>query len=359
MPRKPNEKGSLPTKNKSGITTKQVETELKVIKPIEPVAEDYYKCCTCGKKYTKQSGNFSYSQSPLYKGNNSFLPICNNCLENLVEQYTELLGSQNEAIKRVCLHWDIYFSESLLNSTKKIDANRSRIKCYVKNCNLQQHAGKTYDTYLKEINSERIDTINDLEDIKQQDKDYRVTQKTIKFFGFGYTPEQYRFLQDQYDDWTHRHECRTKSQEEVFKNLCIAQLNIQIAQQTGGKVKDAMDSFQNLLGTANLKPCQTNENALADQNTFGTLIKKWENEKPISEPDPEWKDVDGIARYIHIYFLGHLCKMMGIKNSYSRMYDEEMEKYRVEKPEYEGDDEALFDAVFSSKSNKDDDDNGK
>lgn len=356
MPRKPAEKGSKPTKNKSGITTNQVETELKVIKPIEPVVEDYYKCCTCGKKYTKQSGNFSYSQSPLFKGNNSFLPICNNCLENLVEQYTELLGSQNEAIKRVCLHWDMYFSESTLNSTKKIDANRSRIKNYVKNCNLFQNAGKTYDTYLKEINSERIDTINDLEDIKQQDKDYRVTQKTVKFFGLGYAPEQYRFLQDQYDDWTHRHECRTKSQEEVFKNLCIAQLNIQIAQQTGGKVKDAMDSFQNLLGTANLKPCQTNENALADQNTFGTLIKKWENEKPISEPDPEWKDVDGIARYIHIYFLGHLCKMMGIKNSYSRMYDEEMEKYRVEKPEYEGDDEALFDAVFNLKSNKDDED---
>ena len=358
MPRKPAEKGSKPTKNKSGITTNQVETELKVIKPIEPVAEDYYKCCTCGKKYKKQSGNFSYSQSPLYKGNNSFLPICNNCLENLVEQYTELLGSQNEAIKRVCLHWDMYFSESTLNSTKKIDANRSRIKNYVKNCNLFQNAGKTYDTYLKEINSERIDTINDLEDIKQQDKEIKVSQKTIKFFGLGYTPEQYRFLQDQYDDWTHRHECRTKSQEEVFKNLCIAQLNIQIAQQTGGKVKDAMDSFQNLLGTANLKPCQTNENALADQNTFGTLIKKWENEKPISEPDPEWKDVDGIARYIHIYFLGHLCKMMGIKNSYSRMYDEEMEKYRVEKPEYEGDDEALFDAVFNLKSNKDDEDGG-
>ena len=44
MPRKPtNEKGSKPIKNKSGITTNQVETELKVIKPIEPVAEDYYK----------------------------------------------------------------------------------------------------------------------------------------------------------------------------------------------------------------------------------------------------------------------------------------------------------------------------
>ena len=41
--------------------------------------------------------------------------------------------------------------------------------------------------YLREINNERIDTIDDLEDIKQQDKDYRVTQKTIKFFGLGYT----------------------------------------------------------------------------------------------------------------------------------------------------------------------------
>ena len=63
-------------------------------------------------------------------------------------------------------------------------------------------------------------------------------------------------------------------------------------------------------------------------------------------PDEEWKDVDGIAKYITIYFLGHLCKMMGIKNSYSRMYEAEMAKYKVEKPEYEDDDEALFDAVF-------------
>ena len=93
MPRKPKEKGSLPTKNKSGITTQQIETEIKEIRPIEPVVEDWYKCCTCGKKYKKQSGNFSYSQSPLYKGNNSFLPICNNCLENLVDQYTILLLS--------------------------------------------------------------------------------------------------------------------------------------------------------------------------------------------------------------------------------------------------------------------------
>ena len=75
-----------------------------------------------------------------------------------------------------------------------------------------------------------------------------------------------------------------------------------------------MDTFQSLLGSANLKPVQNNDNALADSQSFGTLIKKFEEEKPIPEPDPEWKDVDGIVKYITVYFLGHLCKMIGIKN---------------------------------------------
>ena len=43
--------------------------------------------------------------------------------------------------------------------------------------------------------------------------------------------------------------------------------------------------------------------------------------------------------------------MIGVKNSYSRLYDKEMEKYKVEKPEYEDDDEALFNSVFGGDDN--------
>jgi hypothetical protein len=43
--------------------------------------------------------------------------------------------------------------------------------------------------------------------------------------------------------------------------------------------------------------------------------------------------------------------MIGIKNNYARMYEEEIAKYRVEKPQYQGDDEALFDAVFGGAKN--------
>ena len=42
--------------------------------------------------------------------------------------------------------------------------------------------------------------------------------------------------------------------------------------------------------------------------------------------------------------------MMGLKNSYSKMYEDEIAQYKVDRPEYENDDEALFDAVFNKGS---------
>ena len=83
---------------------------------------------------------------------------------------------------------------------------------------------------------------------------------------------------------------------------------------------------------------------LLNRLTFGTLIKKWENEEPIPEPDPEWADVDGIGKYIRIWFLGHLCKMLGIENEFSKEYEAEMAKFRVELPEDVFEDDAEVDA---------------
>ena len=326
---------------------------LERIKEIEPPERNVFYCCCCGKKYIKQKGNFTFSQSPLYKGNNSYLPICNNCIENLIEQYTEILGTQDEAIKRVCMHWDIYFSESVLNSSRKTSADQSRFKNYIRQLNLSQSKDKTYDDFVLEESKKTVDTIEDLEDLKKKDTDIKIKEKVFKFWGRGYTPEQYKFLQDQYDDWTTRCESSSKVQQELFKALSISQLQIQETRANNGDLKKAMETFQGLLGSANLKPAQNIENNANDEMTFGMWIRKVEDEEPVCEPAPEWKDVDGIGKYITVYFLGHLCKMMGIKNSYSKMYEDEMAKYTVEKPEYEGDDEAIFDAVFGGGLNGD------
>ena len=310
MPRKPtNEKGSKPTKNKSGITTNQVETELKVIKPIEPVAEDYYKCCTCGKKYTKQSGNFSYSQSPLYKGNNSFLPICNNCLENLVEQYTELLGSQNEAIKRVCLHWDIYFSDSILNSTKKIDVNRSRIKCYVKNCNLFQNAGKTFDTYLKEINEGIIQNVEQIDEMKA-DGQTGITKAMFERWGQVST-EDIIALEDHYKMLKKQNPNCDNNQEIFIKDLCYTKL-LQLKSFKDGNSGDFekyTKLYRDTFKQAGLKTVQEDDGS--SEKPLGV------NAAIISQYTPEefykgkqlYKDFDGLGEYFERHILRPLINL--------------------------------------------------
>lgn len=324
------------------ITTPSKNTEIEKIKYSKEDEPNFYKCPTCGSSYKGLDDNFPSSQSELYSGWDYHLPICKKCLDRMFEHYTEVYGGdEDHAIRRICEKYDIYYNISLLNASRKITKNRSRIHTYVSRYNLNQYAGKTFDTTLDEERKEGvIETFDDVKDAK------KAKLKTVKFFGTGFEDDDYAFLEDEYLDWTTRHECSTKAQEEVFKQICYAQLDILKAKRKALPTKDLTKTLQDLLATANLQPKQTKDNALAEQNTFGTLIRKWENEKPIPEPDEEWKDVDGIVRYVTVYFLGHLCKMMGIKNSYSRMYENEMSKYKVEKPEYEDDDEALFDAVF-------------
>ena len=323
-------------------TAPSKNTEFQKVKYSKEDQPNFYKCPCCATSYVKLDDNFPASQSELYAGWNYHLPICKKCLDKMFEHYTEVYGNDEDAaIRRICEKYDIYYNVSLLNASRKITKNRSRIHTYISKANLVQYKGKTYDTTLDEERKEGvIETLDDVRDSK------KAKLKTVKFFGTGFEDDDYVFLEDEYLDWTTRHECNTKAQEEVFKQICYAQLDILKAKRAGLPTKDLTKTLQDLLATANLQPKQTKDNTLAEQNTFGTLIRKWENERPIPEPDEEWKDVDGIAKYITVYFLGHLCKMMGIKNSYSRMYEAEMAKYKVEKPEYEDDDEALFDAVF-------------
>lgn len=332
------------TKSNRRVTPKapSKNTEFQKVRYSKDDEPNFYKCHCCATGYTRLKANFPASQSELYAGWDYHLPICRRCLDKMFEHYTEAYGNdEDKAIRRICEKYDIYYNISLLNASRKITKDRSRIHTYISKANLRQYKGKTFDTTLDEERTGSV--IETLDDAKESKK---AKLKTVRFFGTGFEDDDYVFLEDEYLDWTTRHECNTKAQEEVFKQICFAQLDILKAKRRGLPTKDLTRTLQDLLATANLQPKQTKDNTLTEQNTFGTLIRKWENEKPIPEPDEQWKDVDGIAKYITVYFLGHLCKMMGIKNSYSRMYDQEMSKYKVNKPEYEDDEEALFDAVF-------------
>lgn len=325
---------------------------------IRPVANDpdhnKYFCTCCGKGYKTAVGNFMASFSPLFAANGGYVNICKSCLDVYYKQLVDAFnGNEEQAIDRICQIFDWYYSPLASDMTlKRSTASASRISFYPSAMNTKQIRGKGL-VYLDTLKERSITdgVILDASDIskmlprkteenaerglKEEPKKITsddVSEDIIRFWGYGYKPSDYLFLQSQFDDWRARNECKTKAQEELFKMLCVAQLNVQIAQRDGGKVADAMDVFQRLLGSANLKPTQTNDNVFADTQTFGTLIQKWEEKKPIPEPEPEFKDVDGIMKYITVWFTGHLSKALGIKNDSAKEYEEELKKYTVKKP---------------------------
>ena len=313
--------------------------------------KDKHTCFYCGNEYVETNYYNSYSK---FYNNIGKIPYCKQCIEKLYQQYFDkytndgCLTPERKAVQRLCMIFDIYYKEDAYNAAIdnaiKRETNISPMSAYMKMVQLVQHQNKSYENTIYESEQEN----RAMSAISNLSEEITVDQKTIDFFGSGFSDEDYKYLKKEYDDWTARHECNTKAQEEVFKRICFKQLEILRATRRGEDTKNLDATFQNYLDTAKLQPKQNAGDTTADNQTFGTLIDKWENEKPLPDIDEELKDVDKIALYINIFFKGHLAKMMGLKNGLSNLYNKFMKKYTVEKPEYNNDEnsDALFDAVF-------------
>lgn len=311
------------------------------------------RCFYCGKEYVDT--NYYKSNSELYV-NIGKIPYCKQCIGKLyqcfLERYTNegCLNPEKKAVRRLCMAFDIYFNEKAyndaINDAKRRKMDITAMAAYMKIVQLKQGRDNTYDNTVYE--EEQIDMANVHTDVVE---DRNVSEITINFFGSGFTDEDYEFLQEQYDDWIARHECNTKAQEEIFKRICFKQLEILKATRRGEDTKHLDATFRDLLDAAKLQPKQNSGDTTADNQTFGTLIDKWENERPLPEIDEELKDVDKIGYYIDTFFRGHTCRMLNVKNAFSNLYSSMMKKFTVNKPEYNVDEEDYdselnFDTIF-------------
>lgn len=290
------------------------------------------KCMCCGKIYDVRKGNFSKTQSQWFMGNDGYLPWCNDCREKMFEFYAKRYNDEDEAIDRLAMMFDTYVDDKVLEAAEYSSTSAPKINTYMGRINMRQFASKSYDDVIDQKKKDAL--------AAGDTKGTKVTQRMIKNWGRGLDDQDYLFLEDHYQNLITRHECKTAAQEILFKRIAKAELNCEKADATGDtkKIKEANDNLQNLMGSAQIKPNQTNDNALAETNTFGTLIQKQEEEEPIPEPSPEWQDVDNIGKYFRVWVLGTLLKMFNLKNPYQDEFDEEFERYTAHKPEMNEDD---------------------
>ena len=300
-------------------------------------------CSCCGKEYEQQPGNFFYSDSPIYAGNKGFFRICKECTEKLYSRYVQQFGNSYKAMERMCQIFDIYYD--VVAFEKVLEKNTENIMAaYIKKMQLFQYKGKTYSDTILETATKSIDTIKDV----QKQDDSSATKKAVGAWGYGFSPEEYNTLNDMYDDWRAR-VVINRTKEALVRELCIIKLQMNAAirgNDIDGYIK-LMKTYIDTLKSANLAPIQEDASTKEGEKPIGVMIKNLEDYKPVCECPPEYRDVDGIVKYIQVYYIGHLSAMLKFKNKYAEMYRVEMEKYRIENPFLQGkNDEEVFTSMF-------------
>lgn len=321
------------------------------------MSSDTAICSKCGNKYSRRKGYFPVSYAILHKGI-GYIPVCKDCIDTMYNTYLAQCNNAKDAVRQMCRKLDLYWSESVYEMVSRKSTTRSMMTQYIAKINTVSYAGKSYDDTLSECGTlwsfdEDANSNTDYDDSNTQaDEIIETPDEIIAFWGSGYSDEMYRELEQRRQYWMSKFPDGIEldvGTEALIRQICSLELDINRDRIAGKSVDKSVNALNNLLGSANLKPTQQKADGdNAQENTpFGVWIRRWETQRPIPDPDPELEDVDGIIRYISIWFLGHLCKMLGIKNTYCRLYEEEIAKMRVDRPEYEDeDDETLFNDIF-------------
>ena len=303
-----------------------------------------YRCTRCGFTTTTELTKFSNAYSQIYASNDFRLHVCKSCLDDLYENYYRPKAeSDEEAVRTLCQKFDVYYNPNIVQMMREGARPNKHFSFYVQKTSLQQYANRTYDTTIQE-EKEASANVDKIEDIDRNE----VSEDTVKFWGFGFSAEDYEYLDGRYVMWSTSYNVQSEAMASIFRNICIMELQILKGIQAGDKVDSLYRQLNDFMNAAGIQPKQSSENTLSDSASLGMLIKKWEDEKPIPEPKEEWKDVDGIIRYISVWFFGHLCKVFGFKNQWSDVYDQEIEKYSAKRPDLEDvdADTISFDDIF-------------
>ena len=270
-------------------------------------------------------------------------------------------GDDRAAMKRLCMKLDLYWADPIYDMVEKTVGTRSKVRAYIGKTNLYRYLDKTYDDTIKE--EERV--VLSAADIQgaaqnvllpeQPASPVEITPEIVSFWGSGYTPEMYMELEQRRQYWMSRLPDGTKvdiGTEVLIRNGCTLEVDIAKNRLSGKSVEKSVKALIDVIGSLNMKPDQKRDggDAEAEKTPMGVWIKRWEEERPVPEPDPELQDHDGVVKYVTTWFLGHLCKMLGIRNTYCKLYEDAMLE-RTKDRDIDEDieiDEDLFNDIFSN-----------
>lgn len=343
-----------------------------------PPYEEQYICAKCGKAKARKR-NFYTCRGAMYRGA-GHLPWCKTCVDAMYAVYLQQRGNARDAVRQMCRKLDLYWNEDEYDAVEKQNAPKSMFQFYLSRLSTVDQSGLSYDETLSKEKTlwvwkpQKPTPPKPVEALPEKSKPAPVQEAEIQpapvqtyddaalgdipddviaFWGAGYSPGMYRELEQRRSYWMSRYapdEDLDIGTEALIRQICSLELDINRDRAAGRSVEKSVIALNTLLGSANLKPVQKKQDdadAVLTNTPMGVWLYRYENERPLPEIDDELKENKN-RRYVFTW-MGHLCKMLGLKNAYAKLYDDEIERLRVEKPEYSGDeddDEAFMTRVM-------------
>ena len=330
--------------------------------PIEVNSEKAI-CFKCGTAYGRRKGYFPVNYSILYKGI-GYLPYCKPCIDSMYNSYLAQCHNAKDAVRQMCRKLDLYWSESVFDVVSRKNTERSMMTQYIAKINTITYAGKCYDNTLSDegtlwtfgdhdTNSEDAAPASDVppaDVITGNTSDTDITDDIVAYWGYGLSQEVYAELEQRREHWLSSFPSGTQLDavtEALLRQICFLEIDINHDRAMRRSTDKKVATLKDLLN-AMLKQAQKKDDldATMENTPLGVWIYRYENKRPLPEVDDDLKDTNHILRYVFTW-LGHVCKMLGKKNGFSRLYEKEVARLRVERPEFndEDDEEAVMDVL--------------
>lgn len=279
-----------------------VEFKIPKVKPSEQYdpQKHKYKCSCCGKGFNgQQKTNFQKTNSPLFQANDGFLPWCKSCTDIYVNLLTELYSKNEEhAIEHFCQQVDWVYDFEPLKCAREISSDRSRISHYAAKKNLNVGGRKTYiDTLKYNYEKKKGEIITNREQTKSDE--VSVSASAVDRWGVGFTPIDYKNLDDHYKMLKKNNPNCDSNQEIFIKSLCNINMLMSRALREGDSDKyvKLTDQYAKTFRNAGLKTVEEKDSS--NNETVGVTLAT------ISQYTPEefykdktlYEDWDKIGEY--------------------------------------------------------------
>lgn len=325
--------------------------------PIE-IKPSGFVCCRCGKSYGTRRNTFPVNYGELYKGA-GYLPWCDTCVDEKYNYYLRTCGEQKSAVRQLCRKLDLYWNEALYESAAAQSGSHSIVSKYMfRLCRNKQYIGKSFDDTLIEAGTLWDDmtvarVAADSSSANATDEeDIEVSDDIKNRFGPGYTNQMYLELDERFRYWMDLLPPEVDKNDigvqALMQQLCAVDLDI-IKQRVSGQSADKnMKIYNDILASLGLRPTQKKdedaETAMA-KIPLGVWLYRYEKKRPLPELPDDLK-ANRLLKYVFIW-MGHILKMVGSKVGFTKMYEEEMTRLRVQRPDFaEDDDETVINESY-------------